>query len=480
MLPPKDTITIWSSSAVTHPSLHRTPYTLNDPRSFIFHTSPEDPLPTVIVHFKQPIPSNLVYLYNRTGAPGIAERFCGVELAVSKDGIKWRSISPSAELILSLKTSPLCIEMQPSERYLKLFRSNRGAAIHIHQISLGRPLHSRIERSLTRAFAHSYNLPIDQEGCIVESRDPVVQEAARMVLRPGSHPIQSHPPPLSAVRIRFLGRFSNALVQISNAIRIAHKLKLNTVYLPTSERSLAMFNSHEMGCNELNMQLRIMDPPSTTTVLEGFFFYSEKHKQLLEGTPTRHRAIQAFKHNLGFDYATNAALPRDTLVMHIRSGDIFSDTPHRAYGQPPLAYYKLVIEKANPRSVLLVYENEHNPVIPALHALLKSLSIPYTVQCSSLREDVALLLRATTLVSGRGTFVSGITALSNNVKEVYSFEANTSWNPGTANHVIHDISGGYRSEILGHNWRNSAEQRQMMISYPASCLAFGKQPAAQP
>ncbi len=480
MIPPKDSITITASTTVTHPQFHASPYKVNGSQDFIFHTAESDPHPEVRLAFDFTPPARSIFLYNRCGSQGISERLLGVEFAASSNGTTWRDIGVRITERQIHDREPICIALHEDERFLKIFRRNKGAPIHLSQVTVGEPLPDSDAGALTSTFAAEHKLPLDHKGRIQESINSGIQDAVYAVVRQGHGAHTSSAAKIKSLQIRFLGRFSNALLQLSNAVRIAHKLNANAIYLPTSHRARSMFPNGDFTLTPYtNLAVRLASPPDHETVLQGVFFHSEQHKNLFRESPTRYDAIQAFKKGLGFDYGTDDAFSKDELVVHIRSGDVFSGNPHQSYGQPPLAYYKLVIEKTNPSSVILVYENEQNPVIPALHAFLKSQSRPYRVQCSSWREDVGALLRATTLVSGRGTFISGITALSNNVKELYSFEENASWNPGTANLVVHDTCGEYRSEILAHNWRNTAEQRQMVISYPKSCMAFGKQPDTQ-
>ena len=47
--------------------------------------------------------------------------------------------------------------------------------------------------------------------------------------------------------------------------------------------------------------------------------------------------------------------PKNELVIHIRSGDIFdSKLIHPKYGQPPLSFYILAINHFKPKSIILI------------------------------------------------------------------------------------------------------------------------------
>jgi hypothetical protein len=47
--------------------------------------------------------------------------------------------------------------------------------------------------------------------------------------------------------------------------------------------------------------------------------------------------------------------------------------------------------------------------------------LPLTLHSWGLERDLSLLLKAHTLVVGRGTFIPGVVALSENARQVHSF-----------------------------------------------------------
>lgn len=166
-------------------------------------------------------------------------------------------------------------------------------------------------------------------------------------------------------------------------------------------------------------------------------------------------------------------VPRTTLVIHLRGGDVFGSRDVRNYGQPPLAYYELVLDHDKPKHVLIVYQDLLNPVLQGLinHCELKG--IGYSTQSGSLREDVETLLGAAKLVAGRGTFMPAIVGLSPRVEKLYFFEDKFVLQPprgGFQLWRVHDRLGKYRDEVLSGNWENSDAQRQLMLNYAQSNL----------
>jgi hypothetical protein len=168
-----------------------------------------------------------------------------------------------------------------------------------------------------------------------------------------------------------------------------------------------------------------------------------------------------------------APLPVDTLVIHIRSGDVFGERPHPSLGQPPLSFYEKVLVHSRPQNVLLVYEDDLNPVIPKLQAHLESLSITYSVHSGGLRSDLQLLLSARQLVTGKGTFGQALLVLSPHIERWYAFGEGKERFPTSRRRSVVSITdrdGGYAAPL--GCWENSPNQRDLMLKYSASNLVL--------
>lgn len=168
------------------------------------------------------------------------------------------------------------------------------------------------------------------------------------------------------------------------------------------------------------------------------------------------------------------SLGENDLVIHLRSGDIFVQKPHRRYGQPPLAFYKKIIELQSWNSISIVFENKLNVVIEPLIDFSMSVCNDVRQISSDIKSDIEYLLRAKVLIASRGTFCKAIVALSKNISEVYYFENffNTGGNPHVNCIKVFDEQGLYLSEVLSCNWQNTDFQRNLMLNYPTSALKF--------
>ena len=155
-------------------------------------------------------------------------------------------------------------------------------------------------------------------------------------------------------------------------------------------------------------------------------------------------------------------LPYD-IGIHIRSGDIFEmKNSHCQYMQPPLWFYKKIIEKNLDKSIVIIFENESNPIIGKLRELYK-----YKVcfQSSSLVNDIVTLASCKTLVFSNGTFCIVPYVVSDAIEHViYPDFMQTDYNKwfkfDEENEKI-DIP----NYIDPYSWKYSPEQKEILLNY---------------
>lgn len=276
------------------------------------------------------------------------------------------------------------------------------------------------------------------------------------------------------------GAFGNCLIQCLLAIGIARNLNLKYIKLPAVDRSEVIGLSGPLTCGGLTF-IPGSDPlPPDGTFLSGMYFDLgiQKLAGALGPEETRdivRSCIRPLFSRLPQDIP---AKPDDELLIHIRSGDIFSTWVAPTYPQPPLAFYQMVIRRLLAEGrisrIKMVFENRLNPVIPVLEAWIVGLGVPLTTQSGSLIDDVAALMNGRYLVFGLGTFGPGVCQLSERVEQVFYFASG--WPQHfkgipTIGRVVEvlDVAGDYTK--VGE-WDNSPERRQLMLDYPAENLAF--------
>jgi hypothetical protein len=277
------------------------------------------------------------------------------------------------------------------------------------------------------------------------------------------------------------GAFGNCLVQYIIAISVAKALNLKYVKVPKVDRSRVIFLTERLTRDGITFIPPDEALPPDGYFLSGLYFDPTQFQRLAGlGTPPDSRAIiqEIIRPLFNGLPATFLPKPDDQLLIHIRSGDIFSTWVDPHYPQPPFAFYRMVIDRllgeGRIRSIKLVFENRLNPVIAEVEAYAKGLGLPVETQSESLVADVAALVNGRYLVFGLGTFGPAICHLSERVEQVFYFASN--W-PQAFQGIetirklveVRDIEGRYMK--VGE-WQNTDAQRRMMIDYPAEALAF--------
>ena len=205
----------------------------------------------------------------------------------------------------------------------------------------------------------------------------------------------------------YFSRFGNNLQQIAIGILYSQKLNAN-FYVKNHIRvqNFSVINKPLLSYFSLFKQ-------------HYRFFYFQGQKdlptQILSEDYIIKHIEKTFKSYIlpNIDFIKDINVPHDTLVIHIRSGDIF-DIPISSYYQNPINYYENLIK--NYKNVILVTSEEQNN--PVIKVLLKNNKVK--LQTSSLENDFNLLANARNLAtSGVGTFPIAAALLSTKLKNFY-------------------------------------------------------------
>lgn len=280
-------------------------------------------------------------------------------------------------------------------------------------------------------------------------------------------PGQSH---LTHFRLTKWLKFGNSIEQLHHLFYLAKVYNVKRIVLPLSK----LFQAGTVDEFEV-ITGKSENPAEPGVGLAGVFYYLEPFclQRPAEGLLlSAQRYVRPLLSNV-----LREADPRvgeHDLVLHFRAGDVFS-RPVAHYGQPPLAYYLAAIERERPRRTWLVFEDRANPCIEAAEAWLQSHRLEAVIQSGSLEEDLRVLLSARRLVIGQGTFGSSVAMLSTHLRRLYTFRCET-WDYLRFADVEMvqgvDVAGGYTSALLSQNWTDSAQQRALMLSYPAEAIRF--------
>lgn len=234
----------------------------------------------------------------------------------------------------------------------------------------------------------------------------------------------------------WFGRLGNNIIQLSNIIDIAITYKHNIIL--NVNHKLFDLSVIQNYFNKYNNDEKITDKYN--------FFYKHKLPYVDD----------IFKNNIeernnilkkSFLIKNSKKLPENELVIHIRSGDIFSSNPHPSYVPPPLSYYVKHINKYDYEKIIIVCEDTKNPVVDKLLKLYKN----SVYSKNSLEEDIKIILGATNIVYSIGTFIPSLMLLSENIKYIY----------GSA----FDNKEQQDYYKIMKPWRNTQKQREYILNY---------------
>lgn len=234
-------------------------------------------------------------------------------------------------------------------------------------------------------------------------------------------------------------------------------------------------------------------PKNCSTGINHTFFYIPSVMSLPKCQYDEYSALQYFMFGNDMPYgciSRNVRCANDldrTLVVHLRSGDIFSDKPKTAihlYRQPPVEYYRTIFQSRKWKKIILVTSIEetsnYNPVwtyFQNVRNIRAAIGNNYTVfkfqMSSSLDEDMRTLWCARYFVASSSTLSNMILQTGPFLREVFAAEKSLfvrcSNYERFSRHGIkcHQISlPGYN--ISSFIWNNSKIQREEMISYRIS------------
>lgn len=169
------------------------------------------------------------------------------------------------------------------------------------------------------------------------------------------------------------------------------------------------------------------------------------------------------------------AAPKD-LYIHIRSGDIFINVINRFYSQPPLCFYRKIINESNYQNYYILSNGHENPVIDkllSLHPYIKYIH-------GTLEYDISVIINAYNLVLSLSSFPLTLIYLNNNLLNLYIYDMmnfnyldTLNSNLNNTKFKIHKMkpSSDY-FKYMNEKWNNTKFQLNLMISEKCDNIEF--------
>jgi len=278
---------------------------------------------------------------------------------------------------------------------------------------------------------------------------------------------------VDAVLIEGFGRLGNSVIQVLNALALAKNFGVNIILFHRFD--LIDNATLALGAGVTLQRTSLFRKRGSVRPLVVWRTAAMRRTEILlkPCSPEAATARAALSGALA-GAQSRGQEPRDTLTVHIRSGDVFGPAPHPGYGQPPLAFYTRVISHHAWKSVAVISEDLGNPVSDAVKRWCENEGIPVTQQCLDLPETIERLASAHAVAAGRGTFVPALVYLFPGERELYLFEPSDEpllCDPSITLYEVRDSEGHYVKKILNNNWHNNRAQRTMMLEYAISSLS---------
>ena len=233
----------------------------------------------------------------------------------------------------------------------------------------------------------------------------------------------------------WFGRLGNNIRSLSNIIDIAlfykHNIKFNVTHdffnLEIIENYFSKYNNKE----EIKDPYNFFFSYKLNFLPEVFNFNNKKKIKLLK---------KAFK------IKNIKKLDKNNIVVYIRSGDTFNNNNVLStYSPPPLCYFTSILNKKEYNKIIIVAEDNKNPLVNKLLQLYKN-SI---WNKNSFTDDIKLILGATNIVKSVGTLINMLILLSDNVRNVKS----------------PNYKKLKKYYLVNKPWFNNEEQRNNIINY---------------
>ena len=256
------------------------------------------------------------------------------------------------------------------------------------------------------------------------------------------------------VRIsHWYGRLGNNIQQCAVAIMMAQDLQ--TSFVSTSH---GWIKPHSISFGNTNYD-----------ITSKFFYWEGPYREVNLEPKYIYRSMREVCKTHVFPQLDIPVIdvPDDTIVIHIRSGDVFDKTVinPEMYAPNPLSYYKNLIASFN-HAIVVTEPDNYNPIVEEL-----SLHPKVTIQRGTVEQDFGTLLGAKNVAnSGVGTFAIAAALCSQKIENFYctdlAISEHLNWkmllNTDVKVHQMHLLN-----YFLPGEWRNTDEQRQFILDYKA-------------
>ena len=255
------------------------------------------------------------------------------------------------------------------------------------------------------------------------------------------------------LRVTWFGRLGNNLLQLANVLHLSEET-----------RSEALVDRHPF-LNKTSWNFREQHDKCQLAVTDDYFF-SNVCPSLLDKTVFSVKAQRSIlqEHVLPA-FQSGIYRSTHTVVVHVRGGDVFSTGPPSIYVQPPLAFYRAVLNlpKFDGAKIIVSTEDDRNPVVNALRKLHRGRITVLT----DLKQGIATVLGAQHLILGHSSFSELLGMMARDLQSVYfpfcSVREGLYTDLRISSWGVPGLCFEYDGYIGFGEWENTPEQLQLML-----------------
>lgn len=303
---------------------------------------------------------------------------------------------------------------------------------------------------------------------------------------------------------KFSGRLGNNIVSIFNALHI-HRCNKNSLLLIPKSRYITkqIIDYHSILSNNkkrsepedyLFLNKNNYFPKNIDTNIQKVYipniYYWKKNQSMCNTTYIKFAERISTKdivcdNILGLTKPKNP-IGNNDLLIHIRSTDIHKNDPHKAYAQPPIAFYQKVIQDNNFENIYVISDDNTNFVI---RSLIEKYPNAHIVNEKDVKKAFNLIRYAKNICTSMSSFctmASFCKPICLLEKNIFTFEY-LCYKPGVWHfsymfdetlkrdgynfHIYRFIDYPFmikQNDIFISNWSFTEDTKKIMINYPIS------------
>ena len=252
----------------------------------------------------------------------------------------------------------------------------------------------------------------------------------------------------------------NALIILNNLINICVNIKCKYINIPNG--TLQKIIKKPIFFREYNITLLPYSYKNKKDLVLSYRLYHFKYKM-----KTNSVRLNIIRDEVLNNIPQFVAKP-DDLYIHIRSGNIFKNVINRYYAQPPLCFYKKIINENKYKNIYIISIGHENPVIDQLLKIYPEIKYNH----GTLEEDISLIINAVNFIMSVSTFAMTLIWLNKNIKNLYIYELMNYFFLETINQELRNVNYTiYRMKpsktyykTMHENWNKTSQQINLMLN----------------